>query len=75
MAKRNDWHIWKANSSFFMLPTVAKPHDHIKPTTPAEVRATIYSEPPEVVEAVMNILSGKTPVEKPEEKESDGIPD
>jgi len=68
---KNDWHIWKADGKFLVLPSVEKPHDHIDPRVPAEVQATIYSRTEPEAKAVMNILSGKTPLAK----EDDGIPD
>ena len=59
MAEKSDWHIWKADEKFFLLTTVEKPHDHIDPRIPAEVRATIYSVTREVADTVMAVLSNR----------------
>lgn len=75
---KHDWHIWKADGKFFVLRTTEKPHDHIDPRIPAEVRGTIYSVTQKSAEEVMSLLSGERslePIDEPDESPMSALPE
>jgi hypothetical protein len=57
--KKNDWNIWKAAGRWFILPTTERPHDHIDPKIPAEMKANLGSVTEEMADRVMAVLSDR----------------